>query len=637
MDKEISLYAKRPLYVFDLPEELLASLKPKCQSDLDAKDVGNGQSDAQDVSKKAVSCGLCGVDFKNFTDQRRHMRSDWHNYNLRQKTNGLATVGESEFERLIEDLDLSISGSEASSSEDEVNDHKGDVLSSLLKKQARVNDPKVSSDEAAKQSKPRGTPLLWFSSSKLPPQMSLGVYKALFSQSEQEITVSVEALQKRQLDSVMTQGQSQIGSNAQQVRKGATGPRVFLCMIGGGHFAGMVVSLTPKVVKNSSGHDERQAIVIAHKTFHRYTTRRKQGGSQSANDSSKGNAHSAGAGIRRHNEAALELEVRQLLAEWKTMIQECELLFLRATGSTNRKTLFGQYEGQPFRQNDSRIRSFPFSTRRATQSELMRAFVELTRVKVSEKVKAPEQSTQKQGGQRQRLEKGNNEDPKSSAPKPTKEEEEAMLHTSQLQALIRRSKAPAVISYLKSNSLSPNFAFYPPTSNLNYHSPTPLHMASSTNAAAVVLALLTKAGSDPTIPNEEGKVPFDVAGERATRDMFRIARSELGENALDWQKAHCPAPISKAEIDRRAEDEQVETQRIEDSRRKAEMARLSEVDISGSNRKTTSGPNAVTQEMTAEDRRELEGRGMTPEMRTKLERERRARAAEGRLKRMAGK
>jgi hypothetical protein len=41
-------------------------------------------------------------------------------------------------------------------------------------------------------------------------------------------------------------------------------------------------------------------------------------------------------------------------------------------------------------------------------------------------------------------------------------------------------------------------------------------------------------------------------------------------------------------------------------------------------------------EKTAEERRQEEARGLTPEMRTRLERERRARAAEERIRRMQG-
>ncbi|PQE17875.1 putative Found in Mitochondrial Proteome protein [Rutstroemia sp. NJR-2017a BBW] len=122
----------------------------------------------------------------------------------------------------------------------------------------------------------------------------------------------------------------------------------------------MIVSLTPKQTKNSStGPLTKEATVLAHKTFHRYTTRRKQGGAQSANDSAKGAAHSAGSSLRRYNEQALTDEVRLLLHDWKPMIDSSTLLFIRATGTTNRRTLFGPYDNQVLRQNDPRIRGFP--------------------------------------------------------------------------------------------------------------------------------------------------------------------------------------------------------------------------------------------------------------------------------------
>jgi Bacteroidetes VLRF1 release factor len=144
---------------------------------------------------------------------------------------------------------------------------------------------------------------------------------------------------------------------------------IALMMIGGGHFAAVIASLVPKVLKNHQGQEERQIDVIASKSFHRYTTRRKQGGSQSANDStrSRGNAQSAGASLRRYNEAALQKEVRELLASWKERLASADLIFIRATGSANRRTLFG-YEGAVLKSNDPRIRGFPFTTRRAVLS-----------------------------------------------------------------------------------------------------------------------------------------------------------------------------------------------------------------------------------------------------------------------------
>ena len=143
---------------------------------------------------------------------------------------------------------------------------------------------------------------------------------------------------------------------------------VALMMLGGGHFAGIIASLVPKIQKNHQSQEERTVDVLSSKTFHRYTTRRKQGGAQSANDNSKGNAHSAGSSLRRYNEAALQKEIRDLLALWKSELDGCELIFIRASGTTNKRTLFG-YEGAVLKSNDPRIRGFPFTTRRPVFSQ----------------------------------------------------------------------------------------------------------------------------------------------------------------------------------------------------------------------------------------------------------------------------
>lgn len=63
-------------------------------------------------------------------------------------------------------------------------------------------------------------------------------------------------------------------------------------MLGGGHFAGAVFQ----------GQEP-----ILHKTFHCYTVRAGQGGSQSSRDNKSGGSQpkSAGASLRRYNEQAL--------------------------------------------------------------------------------------------------------------------------------------------------------------------------------------------------------------------------------------------------------------------------------------------------------------------------------------------
>ncbi|USP77846.1 uncharacterized protein yc1106_05120 [Curvularia clavata] len=649
----LQVLTANPRELFDLPEELLATLTlkdqperllPETQSPApETTTESPSKADSDDSSPaRATSCNLCGLSFTSLADQRSHVRSDLHGYNLKQKIKGAKPVSETEFEKLIGDLDESISGSESSESEvDEEEDGskgKDSTLSALLKKQAKIADPGFDEfTSSKKQIGPGKPPLLWFTSPSIPDNMSLGIYRAIFTNSEQEEESHIiENIKRKQLSPKQP---PKIKANEGGVPLPDTdiGPHYFLCMIGGGHFAAMIVALAPKTGKKHTGADERSATVIAHKTFHRYTTRRKQGGSQSANDNAKGNAHSAGSSIRRYNETALVNEVRELLNSWKSMIDTAELIFVRATGSTNRRTLFGPYEGQVLRNNDPRNRGFPFSTRRATQKELMRAFVELTRVKqstVDEAALAALNASQNEATATATT------PAKPKPKKPTKEEEAASLHTSQIIPMIKRSKVPALMNYIQTNNIPPTFTFLP----ANHHTPTPLHLAASLNSALIVLVLLTKAGADPTLMNDDARTPFTLAGDRATRDAFRVARSQLGESAWDWEKAGVPPAMTKAEADKRHAEEQdakAAENKAEADRRKAETERVrKESEAEEVRRKEQRlGKGKALGALpvrTAADLREEEMRGLTPEARARMERERRARAAEERLRRMQG-
>ncbi|OLN94077.1 VMS1-like protein [Colletotrichum chlorophyti] len=628
---------RRPLYVYDLPSEVLATLSLKPDASIPEQSppspASKETSSADLVGSQA--CSLCSLTFASVLDQRSHLKSDWHHYNLKQKLRGANPVSEPEFEKLIGDLDESLSGSDSEDSEDEEEGRKESTLTALLRKQATLAEKSRSAatggNDDEEDTGPRkvkaSQPLIWFSSSVLPPNTYFGLYRAILTGEElRDETKLVDVVRRKQLDPVAAPKVSKDGAAPPPATY--KGPHFFLCMIGGGHFAAMVVSLAPRQNKSSVGSLNREATVLAHKTFHRYTTRRKQGGSQSANDNAKGNAHSAGSSLRRYNEQALVEDVRALLQEWKGLLDTSELLFIRATGSTNRRTLFGPYDGQVLKHNDTRIRGFPFNTRRATQNELMRSFIELTRLKVREI--NPEDETKPKPE--------TPAPPKTAPPKPTKpklteEEETALLHTSQIQALIRRSKLPALLSYLKTNNLSPDFQFQPPEQN--HHSPTPLHLAAHQNAAPLVLGLLTRGDASPLTTNKDGKTAFDLAGDRSTRDAFRVARSELGEDKWDWDAARVPAALSKVEAEKRDERERREKESKETERRRAEEERLRSEGPKVDDKKKKSGGLAAGAPLkTAQEKREEEARGLTPEMRMKLDRERRARAAEERLKRM---
>ncbi|KAL4916805.1 hypothetical protein BDW62DRAFT_185254 [Aspergillus aurantiobrunneus] len=627
-DNRVEELLRRPLYAFNLPEELLTSIalrgrdKPITVKDNPEPTSKEPSDESQEHAiATSTSCGLCKVPFANVQEQREHVRSDHHKYNVRAQLRGNAPLDEVQFTTAIGELDESISGSESSEEEDE----DGDQLTALLKRQAKISQAVEEGEKPTARSTGKH-PLLWFSNPALPPNTSLGLYRALFTNVEQEEPQYLaDSLTKKQLAPVYPQknnGKPQSPS-----------PHIFMCMIGGGHFAAMLVSLAPEVHRKQGGFEERQARVIAHKSFHRYTTRRKQGGSQSANDASKGAAHSAGSSLRRYNEATLEKEIRELLQDWRQPINEAQLLFVRAAGSTNRRILFGQHDGQVLKQTDPRLRGFPFSTRRATQNELMRCFKELTRVKVSQIDEAALAAAEAK--QREEESKPSTPRPQPQKPKLSKEEEAAIMHTTQIQALIRRSKIPALMSYLTKNSIPSSFTFQPSDIQQNIRCPTPLHLAANLNSPAMVSALLTKTDADPAIANGEGRTPFELSGDRATRDAFRVARHELGESKWGWEAAKVPSAISKADADSRSQRERETAEEEESNRRKAEMDRLRQEEEALASRVTKkSGRTLGSVEKTAQEKREEEMRGMTPEMRMRLERERRARAAEERIRRM---
>ncbi|KAL8741258.1 MAG: hypothetical protein Q9190_006114 [Brigantiaea leucoxantha] len=236
MSKATDDLLKRPLYVFDLPPELLLTLhfqhssllQPQAAETLESQERNEEnlrkiihQDDDGPTKPSSASCVLCGApSFPNVEEQRRHVKSDWHNYNLKQKLRNKKLVSELEFEKLVEDLDESLSGSDSSESDDN-EDSKDSTLTALLKKQARIHQGSHQKDEeeltVPTKRKQRGSgkpPLVWFSSSLLPPNTSLGIYRTLFTTAELEEEEGKEANIMDQATGHQQQQQTLIFSSA---------------------------------------------------------------------------------------------------------------------------------------------------------------------------------------------------------------------------------------------------------------------------------------------------------------------------------------------------------------------------------------------------------------------------------------
>ena len=215
-------------------------------------------------------------------------------------------------------------------------------------------------------------------------------------------------------------------------------------------------------------------------------------------------------------------------------------------------------------------------------------------------------------------------------PKVTEEqkaEQRLIAHSTVLAQIIQRKKIPALTAYLKENNLSPDFELRPKSTYS--HTSTLLHLASSLSSPAMVSTLLSL-GANPEITNAAGKTPFEFSGDRATRDRFRLARHTLGETRWNWEAAKVPKPLSEEEVHQRDQKEQSEIAE-EKALKAAEAKRIADEALKP-NSSTSAKMGGRSMGVGVPPRGNVvNDRGLTEEMKVRIERERRARAAEARL------
>lgn len=533
-----------------------------------------------------------------------YYKSDLHRFNLKRDLKGLPRLTEEEFEELAGDLDESISGSDSSDSEEEgegerkdIYAYKKDKLDTIFEKNIQqLEDLKLQESDRVVSHLATRSPYILFKSDLLDQDQCFGVYKSLFSIKELE--EPIEALKS-------WKSKSSSGKSA-------------LLMIGGGHFAGAIINHKPKSTKGNAikpGESilEQGVDIVAHKSFHRYTTRRKQGGAQSASDNARGKANSAGSSLRRYNEVALQNEVRELLQSWKKELDECDSIFIRANGSSNRNIIVG-YERAVLRNDDERIRSFPFTTKRATTSELKRAWVNLNYLNITSRPKVDEKKL-KQKQQQEQIQQS-----RIQKEKELKEISPEEKHTAELVGYLKKSRGPVLITYLKKHKLSPNFQLKPESEYFN--TPTLLHFAAAHGVKNLISILIKTAKADPTITNNNGKTPFDLSANKQTRQSFQITRFDLGEDSIDWEKAHVGKAISREDVEKQEADEKKKEEENKQKLIKEELTKKEETIAASKDNKRLGGVNLSEANLNS----------LSDEQKMRLMREQRARAAEARFK-----
>nr|XP_012418672.1 PREDICTED: ankyrin repeat and zinc finger domain-containing protein 1 isoform X1 [Odobenus rosmarus divergens] len=290
-----------------------------------------------DISDK-LFCSTCDQTFHNHQEQREHYKLDWHRFNLKQRLKDKPLLSALDFEKQSSTGDLSsISGSEDSDSASEEDLQIPDEERAEFEKPSR---PQGFHPHRVLFQNARGQ-FLYAYRCVLGPHQASGSPGCVVPPEEPELLLH-------------------------NLQNG--GPRhSVVLMAAAGHFAGAIFQ----------GRD-----VVTHKTFHRYTVRAKRGTAQGIRDARGGASRSAGANLRRYNEATLYKDVRDLLAGpvWAKALGEAGTILLRAPRS-GRSLFFGGH-GAPLQRGDPRLWDIPLATRRPIFRELQRVLHKLTTLHV---------------------------------------------------------------------------------------------------------------------------------------------------------------------------------------------------------------------------------------------------------------
>lgn len=554
-------------YVYNLSESLISALSVFGEGANEEKTIQQ-PSTSQAQAPHQFSPGVCGHCGKYSEPMKEHYKSDFHRYNIGRSLKGLPVLTEDEFETKVGDLDESISGSE-----DDLSDIEEDTSNDV---------------QRGATSKAVGSPQILYNlpdTSDSDGQKCLAVYKVLLEEPDKPVDSLIKLQSQKTSHSV-------------------------ILMIGGGHFSAAIISHALSNQKNSGQNPYASIKILEHKTFHRYTTRRKQGGSQSASDNAHGKANSAGSSLRRHNEQALTNEIRELLNSWRSQIANASSIYVRASGRSNRNILMN-YDKSPIVSTDPRLRSLPFTTKRATGSEIKRAWQELTWSKV---VLRPEII--------EKVPKILKEKKPQAAPKTTTTVQPVdpdEVHTNEILALIKKGKAPKLLIYFKTHKLDYDFEFKPH----NATNPNTLFYASNRGQRQIVTSLLSSNKVDPTIKNSSGKTAFEI-GSVLGKQAFQTFRYEHPDK-YDYEAARVGPPISLAEIKLQEAAEKLSLEKEKQEQLKEFKDQLKQDSIDSTIAKYGQGKKLVSASSTNDTS------GLSEEAKMRLERERRARAAEARF------
>ncbi|KDO22403.1 hypothetical protein SPRG_11355 [Saprolegnia parasitica CBS 223.65] len=456
---------------------------------------------------RGLTCGTCRLEFEDVKEQQAHFKTDLHVYNLKRKSKGLDCVTLDAYDAYVASQATKTTTALAADSDDD-DDEAQDAYRHPL--DLSLSSDENDSDDEGSEANLQREPLQAFTDNTT----LFKIYNASFPQWSEKDKASFQATTD------MVQSFSTDAAYYQWA--------VFLFRAG--RFAGAVF---------------QKDKVLVHKAFQRYTTRRKQGGSQSAHDAAGGKAKSAGAQLRRYNEMALQQDISELLTLWKTELQGCKRIFL-GSAKTSRGLFF---EKTGLQADDPRIRKVPFGTLRPTYDEVCRVRSVLGSASYGPFLPSAYE-------------------PKPVAVKTPKKKPSDKASTTEAippaidlpAEVIPALPTPALLIAVEAGDLAAVHALLADGANVNISHVdgslrTPLHIASALGQTDLV-RLLLEHGADPCALDDHLRVPYFLCASKETRNVYRRYRG-LAPAQWDYEAAKIPDALTDdVEDARKARDKE---------------------------------------------------------------------------------
>ncbi|KAM3965241.1 tRNA endonuclease ANKZF1 [Aphomia sociella] len=319
------------IYELDNFEKLLKGLKIATCMLTESHQVVDEQSVIKRLNALTINgpadgncCSCCGVGpFDTRAQQIAHYKHHWHTHNLKRKLFGKTPLSLGQFNSKQDDSSVSGSDSETESTG---NNPAGELFAAATRH-----------------------------------------CKAFFTNKKGQVFCIYRCILHHRKEELSSDGDGKAWADRCERLIIPGYQRWAIIMVSGGHFAGAVFS---------------GGVAVLHKTHHSYVARRGQGQAQVSRDQHGNAPRSAGASLRRYNQAQFLEHIQEIISGWEEDLAGCSLILYRAVGSLNQSAIFGK--NSPINRDDLRVRALPFPTKKPTYKEVQRVHETVASIEVYE-------------------------------------------------------------------------------------------------------------------------------------------------------------------------------------------------------------------------------------------------------------